>query len=47
MDWTEYVGIVALVVSVVFFVLTYRLSRRTAVTAIRPVLVFEQDGDLV
>jgi hypothetical protein len=47
MDWIQYVGLVALVVSIVSFVLTYRLSRRTAITAIRPVLVFEQETDLV
>ena len=47
MDWTQYVGLVALVVSFVSFVLTYRLSRHTAVTAIRPVLVFEQGADWI
>jgi hypothetical protein len=41
MDWKQYVAIAALVVSIISFVLTYSLSKRTAVTGVRPVLVFE------
>jgi hypothetical protein len=45
MDWKQYTSVAALVVSVVSFSLTYRLSTQTATTSIRPALVFEYNGD--
>ena len=41
MDWKKYIAVTALVVSIISFTLTYRLSRQSAVTSVRPVLVFE------
>jgi hypothetical protein len=38
------IALVALVFSVVSFLLSYDLSRRSAITGIKPVLVFEYDG---
>src|SRR5262245_55869944 len=43
MDWTKYVSVVALVVSVGSFGLSYNLSRQSAITSVRPVLVFQFD----
>ena len=47
MDWKQYVSVAALVVSIISFSLTYGLSMKSAVTSVRPVLIFEytqQDG---
>ncbi|HRB33809.1 MAG TPA: hypothetical protein PLP93_11770 [Nitrosomonas sp.] len=41
MDWKQYTSVVALAFSVVSFGLSYSLSSKSAVTSIRPVLVFE------
>ncbi|MBT9595413.1 MAG: hypothetical protein IV094_05490 [Vitreoscilla sp.] len=41
MDWKQYTSVVALAFSVVSFMLSYSLSSHSAVTSIRPVLVFE------
>ena len=41
MDWKQYVSVAALVFSLASFGFTYALSARSAVTSIRPVLVFE------
>ncbi len=41
MDWKQYVSVAALLFSLVSFALTFSLSRTTAVTSVRPVLVFE------
>jgi len=43
MDWTKYVSAVALVVSIGSFGLSYNLSRQSAITSVRPVLVFQFD----
>jgi hypothetical protein len=40
-DWKQYVSVAALVVSVISFGLTHRLSAQTATMSVRPVLVFE------
>ncbi len=45
MDWKQYVSVGALVVSVISFSLTYRLSTQTATTSVRPALVFEYSQD--
>jgi hypothetical protein len=42
-DWKQYVSVAALVFSLVSFGFTYSLSSRSAVTSVRPVLVFEYD----
>ena len=47
MDWKQYVSIAALLVSIISFGLTYSLSTQSAITSVRPVLIFEynqQDG---
>ncbi len=41
MDWKQYVSVVALVVSIISSGLTYGLSKKSAVTSVRPVLIFE------
>jgi hypothetical protein len=41
MDWKQYVSVAALLFSLVSFSLTFGLSKSSAVTAVRPVLVFE------
>ncbi len=41
MNWTKYIVGGAIVVSIISFTLTYRLSTQSAVTSIRAVLVFE------
>jgi len=41
MDWKQYVSVAALLFSLVSFLLTFSLSRTSAVTSVRPVLVFE------
>ena len=40
-DWKLGISIVALLASVVTFSFSYHLSRQTAITSVRPVLVFE------
>ena len=44
MDWTKYISAIALVISVGSFGLSYNLSRDSAITSIRPVLVFQFDN---
>ena len=44
-DWKTILSILALLISVVTFSFSYSLSRKTAVTSIRPVLVFEFSDD--
>lgn len=43
MNWTKYISALALVVSVGSFALSYNLSRESAITSVRPVLVFQFD----
>ena len=43
MDWTKYVSAIALVVSVGSFGLSYNLSHESAITSVRPVLVYQFD----
>jgi hypothetical protein len=45
MDWKQYVSVAALAFSLVSFTFSYSLSSRSAVTSIRPVLVFEYTHD--
>ena len=45
MDWKQYVSVAAFVFSLVSFGFTYTLSTRSAVTSIRPVLVFEYTAE--
>ena len=40
-DWKQFVSIVALLLSIITFGFTYRLSNESAVTSVRPVLIFE------
>jgi hypothetical protein len=40
------IAVVALIFSVISFVLSYRLSHESSVTSVKPVLVFEYDGDV-
>jgi hypothetical protein len=40
------IALVALIFSIVSFVLSYRLGRDSSVTNVRPVLVFEYSGDV-
>jgi hypothetical protein len=40
------IALVALIFSIVSFVLSYRLGRESSVTNVRPVLVLEYDGDV-
>jgi hypothetical protein len=43
MDWKQHVAAAALVVSIGSCTLSYNLSHQTAVTSVRPVLVFQYD----
>jgi len=43
MDWKQYVSVAALVVSIGSCTLSYNLSRQSAITSVRPVLVFQFD----
>ena len=45
MNWTKYISVLALFVSIGSFGLSYNLSRESAVTAIKPVLVFQFDDE--
>lgn len=40
------IAVLALVFSITSFVLSYQLSKRSAVTNVKPVLVFEYDGNV-
>lgn len=44
-DWKLGISIVALLASIVTFSFSYNLSKQTAITSVRPVLVFEFSGD--
>lgn len=47
MDWKQFVSVAALIVSIISFSLTYSFSTKSAITSVRPVLIFEysqQDG---
>jgi hypothetical protein len=43
MDWKQYVSLAALLVSIGSCTLSYDLSRRVAITSVRPVLTFQFD----
>jgi hypothetical protein len=43
--WSELLSVIALVLSAVSFIAGHRLAARSAVIAVRPVLVFEYSGD--
>jgi hypothetical protein len=44
-DWKQYVSVAALLFSLVSFSLTFSLSRTSAMTSVRRLLVFEYTGD--
>ena len=41
MDWKSYISLSAILVSIISFIFSYLLSRKSAIDAITPVLVFE------
>jgi len=43
MDWKQYISAAALVVSIGSCTLSYNLSRQSAITSVRPVLVFQYE----
>ena len=45
MDWKLFVAILAIIVSIISFTLSYQLSKQSSITSMKPVLVFEYTAE--